>query len=356
MVKWHTLSQNNEKSMKEFMKFLNGIVNLCILGFNEKCSDILMSASASLLNSITSTVKPSKLLIEPSIQNYIEVLNSQSIKWSIPIKQQIYSAFVNMFTLPYLNQTPNESEWIERTKALNLFIEQFGNIYYNQINQENFISSMTYMNDDSRLLIIHTLTIFSAILKSVREESSNSKTVVFEVLKKYLPSTFNLLQPYINDGEILLSIFDFLLNLFDSLQKQIGLPVISKTINMFFNILNENQISSIMFGDKKDADALIKFIQLLTVLAEDTSKTIYPLLPDIISYSINVIFKKCFANETPNLGRIQYSYYELIEKILINQWRYFFPNSLIKTMVNKNVNTEQEHKNEFIDFLNKIYS
>jgi len=61
-----------------------------------------------------------------------------------------------------------------------------------------------------------------------------------------------------NFKEILLSIFDFLLNLFDSLQKQIGLPVISKTVNMFFNILNENQITSIMFGDKNDADALIK--------------------------------------------------------------------------------------------------
>jgi len=58
------------------------------------------------------------------------------------------------------------------------------------------------MNFVARLLIIHTLTIFSAILKSVREETSNSKTVVFEVLKKYLPSTFNLLQPYINDGGI----------------------------------------------------------------------------------------------------------------------------------------------------------
>jgi len=36
MVKWHTLSQNDEKSMKEFMEFLNGIVNLCIMGFNDK--------------------------------------------------------------------------------------------------------------------------------------------------------------------------------------------------------------------------------------------------------------------------------------------------------------------------------
>ncbi|OUM69485.1 hypothetical protein PIROE2DRAFT_2577 [Piromyces sp. E2] len=354
MVKWHTLSQNDEKSMKEFMEFINGIVNLCIMGFNDKCSDILMSASASLLNSITSTLRPSKLLIQPSIQGYLSVLNNQSVKWPIPVKQQIYSAFVNIFTLPGLNQSPNENEWIERTKALSQFIEQFGNVYYNQITQENFISSMEYMKDDSRLLIIHTLTIFSAILKSVREESSNSKTVVFEVLKKYLPATFNLLQPYINDGEILLSIFDFLLNLFDTLQKQIGLTVISKTVNMFFSILNENQIQTIMFGDIKDADALIKFIQLLTVLAEDTSKTIYPLLPDIISYSINVIFKKCFANETPNLGRIQFSYYELIEKILINQWRYFFPNSLIKSMISKNTNTEQDHRNEFIDFLNII--
>jgi len=42
------------------------------------------------------------------------------------------------------------------------------------------------------------------------------------------------------------------------LQKQIGLPVISKTVNMFFSILNENQMQTIMFGDKKDADALIK--------------------------------------------------------------------------------------------------
>jgi hypothetical protein len=354
MVKWYTVSQNDEKSMKEFMQFLDNLVNLCILGFNEKCSDILMSASASLLNSITSTVRPSKLLIEPSVQGYLSVINNQSIKWSIPVKQQIYSAFFNIFTLPGLNQTPCENEWIERTKALNQLIDQFGDVYYNQINQEDFVSSMNYMKNETRLLIIHTLTIFSAILKSVREETSNSKTVVFEVLKKYLPSTFNLLQPYINDGEILLSIFDFLLNLFDSLQKQIGLPAISKTINTFFSILNEDQISSIMFGNKKDADALIKFIQLLTVLVEDTSKSIYPLLPDIISYSINVIFKKCFANETQNLERIQYSYYELIEKVLINQWRYFFPNSLIKSIINKNTNQQQDHKNEFIDFLNII--
>jgi len=354
IVKWHTLSQNNEKSMKEFMQFLDGIVNLCILGFNEKCSDILMSASASLLNSITSTVRPSKLLVEPSIQGYLSVINNQSLKWSIPIKQQIYGAFVNIFTLPGLNQTPTEDEWIERTKALSQFIEQFGEVYNNLISHENFVSSMSYTKDESRLLIIHTLTIFSGILKSVQKETSNSKTTVFEALKKYLPATFNLLQPYINDGEILLSIFDFLLNLFDSLQKQIGLPVISKTVNMFFNILNENQITSIMFGDKNDADALIKFIQLLTVLAEDTSKTIYPILPDIISYSINVIFKKCFATETPNLEIIQYSYYELIEKILINQWRYFFPNSIIKSMINKNTDIEQDHRNEFIDFLNII--
>lgn len=71
-----------------------------------------MSASASLLNSITSTVRPSKLLIEPSIQSYISVLNNQSVKWSIPIKQQIYSAFVNIFTLPSLNQTPNENVYL----------------------------------------------------------------------------------------------------------------------------------------------------------------------------------------------------------------------------------------------------
>jgi len=65
-----------------------------------------MSASASLLNSITSTVRPSKLLIEPSVQGYLSVINNQSIKWSIPVKQQIYSAFFNIFTLPGLNQTP----------------------------------------------------------------------------------------------------------------------------------------------------------------------------------------------------------------------------------------------------------
>jgi len=67
-----------------------------------------MSASASLLNSITSTVRPSKLLVEPSIQGYLSVINNQSLKWSIPIKQQIYGAFVNIFTLPGLNQTPTE--------------------------------------------------------------------------------------------------------------------------------------------------------------------------------------------------------------------------------------------------------
>jgi len=36
MVKWYTVSQNDEKSMKEFMQFLDNLVNLCILGFNEK--------------------------------------------------------------------------------------------------------------------------------------------------------------------------------------------------------------------------------------------------------------------------------------------------------------------------------
>ncbi len=72
-----------------------------------------MSASASLLNSITSTVRPSKLLIQPSIQSYLSVLNNQSIKWPILVKQQIYSAFINIFTLPGLNQTPNENVIIE---------------------------------------------------------------------------------------------------------------------------------------------------------------------------------------------------------------------------------------------------
>ena len=65
------------------------------------------------------------------------------------------------------------------------------------------------MNFVARLLIIHTLTIFSGILKSVQKETSNSKTTVFEALKKYLPATFNLLQPYINDGGNYI-IFDYL--------------------------------------------------------------------------------------------------------------------------------------------------
>jgi len=68
-----------------------------------------MSASASLLNSITSTVRPTKLLIQPSIQGFLSVLNNQSVKWPIPVKQQIYSAFVNIFTLPGLNQSPSEN-------------------------------------------------------------------------------------------------------------------------------------------------------------------------------------------------------------------------------------------------------
>jgi hypothetical protein len=164
--------------------------------------------------------------------------------------------------------------------------------------------------------------IISALISDVQDDSVQIKDVVYESTKDVISTILEMFKIYINNPDMLDSLFQMLFAIFKSLKSQVGLEFIEKTVQTFMEVFTSEALNTIMksISGKK---IVISFLNLLLSLSAEGSQKFYSLIPSIIGISKDVIFPLIVNLKNESID-IQEIYYEMIFTLISFRWRYFF--------------------------------
>ncbi|KAI9141801.1 hypothetical protein BKA69DRAFT_1071285 [Paraphysoderma sedebokerense] len=325
-----------------FDKVYSCVVEICvalILETNPQPQPHLLTTSSLLLHSITTTVRPESLFSIPSFQRLMSELHVHSDRLPTQVKQKCYETVTNAILLPYYNRRTEEQKFDARMDMFKNWMSGVVNEFVNVGVRCAGVDSSKgegYSSNYVRGTIQKTLSIFSVLARSLSSECNQSKAAFFEGIKPVLPITHTYLEIYMNDNETLSIILEFYLTLFDSLRSKVPIEYTKNTLTLFLQLLNGNAIDKIlMVGSSNAGDVVERFLQILKFIVDDATKSFEVFLPNIISYILNDLYPRLNLqrNETTAMSIIFPTYYTLIQKLLTNHWRFFFPTTSVQIMV-----------------------
>ncbi|KAI9203895.1 armadillo-type protein [Polychytrium aggregatum] len=289
-------------------------------------------ASYKLLVSLSSTVRYSNTLQFAFVQSFLCNLHSlASVSPNTSLNSEKirlgYTFATNVFVLLGPDAKNTDAEWNQRGSGFLQFFQSLSTLYRRELGS----LSQNTGNAQSRSAMINCLTAFSSCMSAVNSEGTPAKNVVYSAIREFVPITFNLLSTFANDDDILPTLLDFTINLFESHKKQVSkenIHLIHETVQLFLQLLATQNRLTQMLSNQAGHLVLDKFVVFLTSLMQDPSKTFEVFLPDLIQLCVTDLHPRCFQDENTTSEELRIRFYNLIQVIILNHWRYFFGSSV----------------------------
>lgn len=372
IANYHTLALQTPEHMENYTELQNKILILILQAINSQNPQITTSAT-SLLNSMTSTIRSDTILAFEPMQSLVNQLPAVLIALNTEPKRLLMKSVTNAFALVNANQKIDEAGWAERKRAFAELIASLEQEFIAIIQSPSFSGPLDYSSkfvfEDSLIKLYsnsfhlaknhiqHHLNILCAAIDAIKNENTTSKQVVFEAISDKIVPILKLTELTGSDDEVVGGVLDFTLALFAGLRKQItsqNLAVITESMTMFMNNFSGDKLARV-HETAQSAENLEKYLQLSLCLVEDTSKAFSQFIPNLINYVLAELHPRCFVRESKSLEPAQKTFYELVQKILISHWKYFFPTSAVQRLVGQPVLVESQNQGQFDALLNVIF-
>jgi hypothetical protein len=312
----------------------------------EKFKKSIESISESTLSTLTSPQVPNEIsLVAQTL--FFKVCYTIKLPFILELKSfQLLYQNVNQMknsnshetqTLMKIYLSIHHTLLIRKDPQINMkyieFVKGLTIPYMKILQDPSFISSKLFLNSSSKKkrkilifsanqMLMRETQIISALISDVQDDPVQIKDVVYESTKDVISTILEMFKIYINNPDMLDSLFQMLFAIFKSLKSQVGLEFIEKTVQTFMEVFTSEALNTIMksISGKK---IVISFLNLLLSLSAEGSQKFYSLIPSIIGISKDVIFPLIVNLKNESID-IQEIYYEMIFTLISFRWRYFF--------------------------------
>lgn len=348
------------------------------------CSKKQLYHSAALtLNAITANIRLLFIYRLQSVQHLLDQNVQASVlqltehnntnnghNYSVPLTDQILisQTISNLLILPWVSVPVDMQDWDQRSICLNGFINNFLQIFNNMnleiLNKtDNHQSQQRKPDNKSKKcpnVYCRSLYILKKVIKSHGDSPLKCKQLIYGTLNSSFEAFIQLLMQnsllHTTDGgcqitEHILALFHVLFNV---LLGQIHIDTVKRTIQTLLQIINAHNILPLANNGGEQAchptekslpalNVLTQFHKLLIMIVKQTAinSTLRSLLPDIMEFtlvhvqnnlispnsSLNAFFRSTSGKHYDLYEKFTTVYYRFLYELLLNNQRYFFPQS-----------------------------
>ncbi|CAG2107015.1 unnamed protein product [Medioppia subpectinata] len=349
---------NEDQTSNDSVVIISAIVENCIqiICDNNNNNNKMSHSAGHLLYSVSTSVRPIFMLTLECVQMlftkvcaYVRSCHNTSNGFpviSIEDEKLLCRSISNMLLLPWLNLNNDSSQnWESRTVYHDMFVEAIVEPF-----KDAFKCSQMPVNGSlpqqtlNATQLCHSLTLLSDIVDNHKESPTRTKQLLFKSIQSSLESFINLFPTYFTNPFIAENCLNLFIIVFDVLRIQISFQFVEKTIQLMLKLFSTNQ-SNGMTCEPLSTKVIPKFLKMLTFIVQQPGTAFKSLLPGMISFAFDQICPTIANTDCPQLRR---SLYEFLFQLLLNNWRYFYPNNSISGNAFTNASHNQQKQPEVL--------
>ncbi|XP_031571842.1 exportin-6-like [Actinia tenebrosa] len=341
-------SHRQQQHQNKFATLVSSAVDALIPLLDKDVSHRVVLPACHLLNSLTSTVRPSFLTSLDKIQTLFHTVSTGGLA-GLPLEVQtlVYRSLSNALVLPWPLMSDNKQEWEMRSQNHKNLIKGLCRHYKELIEIPRF-SDNKQLQDNAKSTLQFTLHILHDIVLSVSDvQVTKTKVILCQSIQEDIQMTLTVFPVYAHQPDAIDAILSFLLALFESLKIQIGSSMTEQIVHHLMSIFTREQLSETILHESSTGSKVVeKFLKILQLLIQAPAASFKAFLPGIISLCMEQLYP--ILAESSSSPDIKTEFFELLHQLLLHNWRYFFRSSLLAQMSgHENV----ENQPQFISML-----
>ncbi|EDO42656.1 predicted protein [Nematostella vectensis] len=341
-------SQRQQQHHDKFATLVSTIINALIPLLSKEVPHRVSLPACHLLNSLTSTVRPSFFIALDKVQSLYRDISNGSLG-GVPLEIQVlvFRSLSNALVLPWPYVSGNEQQWEMRSQNHLSLIKSLTSRYKEMTSSPGFSTSKE-LQQAAKPSLQYTLHILQDLVSAVAEDQvTKTKVILYHSIQDVVQLTLTVFPLYANEPDAIDAILGFLLALFQSLKIQIGTGVTEQIVQRLMSIFTRDQLSATIVHESRLGSRVVeKFLRLLQLLVQEPAASFKAFLPGIISLSMDQLYPILAERQSPD---IKTEFFELLHQLLLHNWRYFFRTSLLAKM---SAGEEQvENQSQFVSML-----
>lgn len=343
LLQLYTESVRTNQEKDQFYNMIVTLIEAVAPLINKQVPERVIHSAAHLLLSITTTVRPAFLLQLSAVQTMYTAATQGSCQGlTIEVQLLLYRSLSHYLLLPWPGILEKEQDWSSRGSHHQTFTSQLAKDFIALKDCPDLASSKD-LQERAKSVIRRVLRVCQDWIESVVGEVVRTKQLLYQSLTPIIQSTLAIFSIYISETDIVDEIMGFFLALFQGLRVQMGVPFTEQTIHTFMNLFTREQLAETIQQETGVAFRVIeKFLKLLELIVVEPGSAFKAFLPRIINICMEQIFPIISPRPSPD---IKSSLYEVLHSLIVNNWRYFFPNNVIATMQKQEATIE--HYSDF---------
>ena len=300
----------------------------------------MVHSAVHLFYSVTTHIRPIFLLSLSSVQllfsrfcSFLRCDNTTNAFQTIIIpnltpeeERLLCRSHSNMLLLPWLNLNGDSSQnWESRIVYHDMLIESIVEPFKNAFKSQQMPTNGSVAHTINESQLCRSLTLLTDLVDNHKESPTRTKQLLFKSINPSLEAFINLFPTYFTNPIIAESCLQLFTTVFDVLRIQISFQFVEKTIQLMLKLFSTNQ-SNGMTSETNSTKVIPKFLQMLTFIVQQPGSVFKSLLPGMISFAFDQICPTIVSSDCPQLKR---SLYEFLFQLLLNNWKYFYPNNAI---------------------------
>lgn len=333
-------SQHIEKNSQNSVEKI--IADIAIANVKKKIPEKVTHSAAHLLISLTGTVRPAFMFQFSPVQDLFSLIGKLELKFlSIETQLVVYRSMSNVLVLPWYNVPDAQQMWTEKSAQHDALILALCEPLKSACSNPTFFQDKMLL-EHAKPNILWVLQVLCGLIENISDTSTRTKQVFYKSIQQMIPVIESLFHAYVQHSDITESILEFFLCLFSAFRIQIGLPFVEKTIQNFLTLFSSSQLMEFTLNESSSGCKVIeKLLQLLQQVVQEPNSNFKAFLPITINLCMGQIYP-LIAERTSS--EVKPPLFELLHKILLYNWRYFFKVNIISTLGETgNEKIENEH-------------
>ncbi|KAL8597658.1 hypothetical protein ACOMHN_031593 [Nucella lapillus] len=330
LLQLYTESVRTNQEKDQFYNMIVTLIESVAPLINKQVPERVIHSATHLLLSITTTIRPSFLLQLSAVQTMYTAATQGSCQGlTIEVQLLLYRSLSHYLLLPWPGLNEKEQDWSSRGSHHQTLTSQLAKDFIALKDCPNLASSKQ-LQEQAKAVIRRVLRVCQDWIESVAGEVVRTKQLLYQSLAPVIQATLAIFSTYISQTDTVDEIMGFFLALFQGLRVQMGVPFTEQTIHTFMNLFTRQQLTETIQQETGVAFRVIeKFLKLLELIVVEPGSAFKAFLPRIINICMEQIFPIISPRPSPD---IKSSLYKVLHCLIVNNWRYFFPNNVLATM------------------------
>ncbi|XP_062586944.1 exportin-6-A-like [Saccostrea cucullata] len=329
------------------VSLISTLLDSIVPKLSKEIPEKMVHSTAHVLLSITTTVKPKFLLHRSSTQTLCKRASQEAYDGRT-VEVQVYGTLSHSLILPWPNENDLDQKWASRAADHQAFFRQLAR-HSLHLKDTRTLTANKGFQEEGKSVIKRTAQTSRNWIKNVAREVVKSEQICYQSLQGVIDVTPAVFSVYLHQPDEADSLMSFFLALFQEFRIQMGVVLAEQTKQTFMTLCTQEQIAESKCHEITASHRVVeKLFKISELIEQEPGSAFKAFLPNVISMCMDPIYPLITQRPLPD---IKVSLYRLVHELMMNNWRYFFKGSVMKTIsvqyTPQNGNGEIQNGEEF---------